>query len=229
VVTKPAAREALIGRDRARAGPAEKWIDPLPTSQDLAWRTLLRLFGQFGRPPHLSEIGQEIGLMPEQLQTLVSELQAHDLLGMNDAADTIVYAYPFTGEATDYRVELHSHKLNALCAIDALGVGGMYQTDVTVASSCRYCESSIELGTAQCGRALSYARPAGVVVWYDLAYSQAAATSCCLSIGFFCCDEHLQQWLAGQTSCRAGYRLALDEALEVGRALFEPVLAIAES
>ena len=56
-------------------------------------------------------------------------------------------------------------------------------------------------------------------------YGQAAATSCCPSIGFFCCDEHLGHWLEGQTARRAGYRLSLDEALEVGRALFEPILA----
>ena len=86
-------------------------------------------------------------------------------------------------------------------------------------SSCRHCGTSIEICTAQSGRALGYARPAGAVVWYDLAYSQAAATSCCPSIGFFCRDEHLQQWLAAQAAGGSGYRLALDEALEVGRAL----------
>jgi hypothetical protein len=53
LVTKAAAREALIGRDRARAGPAEKWIDALPTVQDLTWRTVLQLFAQLGRPPDL--------------------------------------------------------------------------------------------------------------------------------------------------------------------------------
>ncbi|HWE93943.1 MAG TPA: alkylmercury lyase family protein [Tepidisphaeraceae bacterium] len=227
VVTMPAAREALIGRNRARAGPAEKWIATLPTPQDLAWRTVLQLFGQFGRPPHLSEIGKEIGLGPDQIRMLVSELQAHDLLAVDHATGTIAYAYPFTGAATEHRVELHGHKLNALCAIDALGVGGMYQTDVTVASACRFCATNIEIRTAQNGKTLSCARPDGAVVWYDLAYNQTAATSCCPSIGFFCSDEHLQQWLAAQTTPREGCRLALDEALEVGRALFEPILATA--
>jgi alkylmercury lyase len=121
---------------------------------------------------------------------LVSELQAQDLLGMDDAARTIVYAYPFTREATEHRVELDGHKLNALCAIDALGVGGMYQTDVIVVSSCRFCGTNIEIHTAQNGKALGYARPTGAVVWYDLAYIHIAAASCCPSIGFFCCDEH---------------------------------------
>jgi alkylmercury lyase len=122
-------------------------------------------------------------------------------------------------------VELHGYILNALCAIDALGVGGMYRTDVAITSSCRHCRTVIDIRTAKNGKALSHARPDSTVVWYDLAYSESAATSCCPSIAFFCGDDHLQQWLAGQTSPRAGYRLALDEALEVGRAIFEPVLA----
>jgi alkylmercury lyase len=225
VVTKPAAREALIGRDRARAGPSEKWIGTLPPPADLAWRSVLELFGRFGRPPNLMEISKESGLALEQTQALVSDLQAHDLLGVGDLTGAIDYAYPFTKRTTEHRVELQGRKLNALCAIDALGVGGMFRADVTIESSCRYCGTSIGIGTSQSGRAVSYARPAAAVVWYDLAYSQAAATSCCPSIGFFCCDEHLQQWLAEQTTRRAGYRLAIDEALEVARALFEPIFA----
>jgi len=226
VVTKLAAREALVGRGRSRAGPSEKWIGTLPTMQDLTWRTVLELFGRLGRPPRLAEIGSEIGLPLDQVRGLVVELQAHDLLGMDQAAGAIIYAYPFTGQATEHRVELHGHKLNALCAIDALGVGGMYRTDVTVASSCRFCGTSIDIGTAQNGKALSHTRPTTAVVWCDLAYSQTTAISCCPSIAFFCGDEHLEEWFAEQTPQRAGHRLKLDEALEVARAIFEPVLAI---
>jgi alkylmercury lyase len=65
----------------------------------------------------------------------MSELHAHDFLGMDEATRTISYVYPLAGQATDHRVELHGRELNALCAIDALGVGGMYRTDVSVASS----------------------------------------------------------------------------------------------
>jgi hypothetical protein len=53
---------------------------------------VLELSGWFGRPPNLSEIGKEIGFAPEQIQALVSELQAHDLLGVDDPAGAIDYA-----------------------------------------------------------------------------------------------------------------------------------------
>jgi hypothetical protein len=210
-------------------GLSEKCKLALGTSQDLAWRTVLELFGKLGQPPNVTEIGRSAGWSPEQVHSHLAELQVHDLLGIDRATGAIVYAYPFTSQATEHRVKLYGQTLHALCAIDALGIGSMFRTDVTITSSCRLCAIPIEIATTQAGQAVSCARPADAVVWYDLAYDQAAATSCCPSIGFFCSDDHLQQWLASRISPRAGSRLALGEAMEVGRAIFEPVLAAARS
>jgi hypothetical protein len=93
VVSTPAAREALLGRDHARLGLVEKWNQALEPAQDRVWRTVLQLFATFGRPPHFSEIGQETGLPVENLRVLIAELQAHDLLGMDGPAGTVAYAY----------------------------------------------------------------------------------------------------------------------------------------
>jgi alkylmercury lyase len=227
VVTRPAGREALLGRDRSRIGLAEKWDQALEPAQDRVWRTVIELFARSGKPPHLHEIGEQTGRSIENLRTLVAELQAHDLLGSDQSHDVILYAYPFTGEQTEHRVLLRGRKLHAVCAIDALGVAGMFRTDVLIASSCRACGGGIEVGTARGGKSLSRARPVGAVVWYDLAYSGCAAASCCRSIAFFCSKVELQRWLSGQNPQPTGYRLTLDDALEVGRALFEPVLAAA--
>jgi alkylmercury lyase len=225
VITRPRAREALLGRDRSRFGLADKWNQILEPVQDRVWRTVLELFAKSGRALHLHEIGKETGLSVENLRTLVSELQAHDLVGMDRSAGAIAYAYPFTGQETEHRVQLRGRKLHAVCAIDALGIAGMFRTDALIESSCRACGSRIEIGTAQGGKSLSHAQPVDAVVWYDLAYSGRAATSCCPSIAFFCSEAELQQRSSAQSPRRAGYLLTLDEALEVGRALFEPVLA----
>ncbi|SRR6266436_2676245 len=225
VLTRPRAREALLRRDRSRFGLAEKWIQVLEPTQDRVWRTVLELFARSGRPPHLHEIAKETRLSVENIRVLVSELQAHDLLGSHKSADVILYAYPFSAGQTEHRVRLRDRKLYAVCAIDALGIAGMFRTDVDIESSCRACGSRIEISTAQSGKSLSHARPIDAVVWYDLAYSGRAAASCCPSIAFFCSDAELRQWLRARSPQRAGYPLTLDEALEVGRALFEPALA----
>jgi hypothetical protein len=226
-VTQAAARDALLARDRTRAGVQTKWGHALPAQGDLLWQTVLMLFASHSRPPLVAEIARDTCLPFDQVRALLLELQTYDLLGLDHAADAIIYAYPFTSQPTEHHVNINGRTLNALCAIDALGAGGMYRTDTTITSSCRLCGTTIEVGTAQQGTALSHARPAGAVVWYDFAYSQTAAMSCCPSIGFFCGDGHLQQWMAAQTAARAGYRLTLDEALEVGRAIFGPVFAAA--
>jgi alkylmercury lyase len=224
VVTRPRAREALLGRDRSRFGLAEKWNQALEPAQDRVWRTVLDLFARTGRPPHLHEIGKETGLPVENIRVLVSQLQAHDLLGSDESADVILYAYPLTTAQTEHRVQLGGRKLHAVCAIDALGIAGMFRTDAVIESSCRACGSRIEIGTAQSGKSLSHARPVDAVVWYDVAYSGRAAASCCPSIAFVCSEAELRQWLSAQSPQRAGYPLTLGEALEVSRALFEPVL-----
>src|SRR6266851_9192142 len=90
VVTGPEARAALLGRDRSRTGLAEKWNQPLEPAQDRVWRTVLELFARSGRPPHLHEICKETGLSGENLRVLVSELQAHDLLGMDSTSGAML-------------------------------------------------------------------------------------------------------------------------------------------
>ena len=195
--------------------------------QDLAWRKIVKFFGTNGRAPSVPEIVESIGVSGEQAHAILADLQAHDLLGLDGSATTISYAYPFAGLATEHRVELHGRHLYAVCAIDALGVAGMFRTNATIASSCRSYGSRIEIRTAQDGRSLGQCDPAETVVWYDLAYNQTAAASCCPAIAFFCSDAHLGQWLCAQSPERIGQRLTVDEGLEVGRALFEPVLATA--
>ena len=226
-VTRPAARAALLARDRSRMGLAERWNHALEPAQDRVWRTVLELFARSGKPPHLHEISEETGLAGENLRTFIAELEAHDLLGSGPSADVVRYAYPFTSDQTEHHVQLRDRKLHAVCAIDALGIAAMLGTDVVIESSCLVCGSGIEIGTAYRGNSLSYARPVNAVVWYDLAYSGCAAASCCPSIAFFCSEAELRQWVSAQNPQPNGYRLTLDDALEVGRALFEPVLAAA--
>jgi hypothetical protein len=91
VVIRPAAREALLGRDRSRIGLAEKWNHALEPAQDRVWRTVIELFARSGTPPHLHEIGEETDLSAENLRRLVAELQAYDLLGSDPSADVILY------------------------------------------------------------------------------------------------------------------------------------------
>jgi alkylmercury lyase len=226
VVTQPATREALSGRTAARSGLVEKWSTRLDDVEDLVWRRVLELFPVLGRPPRFEEVARAVEMRQERLAPVLRQLQQRDLLAFDEATGVILHAYPFTGSNTGHRVHLGERMLNALCAVDALGVGSMYGRDVSIESSCHLCGAEIRIATAQDGAALESVSPASAVVWYDADYSgSCAATSCCPSITFFCSDDHLQHWLSSRAAQRQGYRLSPDEALEMGRALFGPVLS----
>lgn len=223
VVTRRAG-EALAGRMTARAGLLDNWAVRLGISEDLLWRTILRLYVDLARPPDLVEIAASTGIDTDTAAGLLDVLRSRDLIGLDPHGGGIQLAYPFTQAATGHSVELKGRALHALCAIDALGVGAMYKTDATISSSCRQCGSMIRVKVAHEGRRLEDVFPAKAVVWYDFAYEGSAAASCCPAITFFCSGEHLEGWRHDQKTQRVGIDLTMAEALEVGRAVFGPVL-----
>jgi hypothetical protein len=203
----------------------ERWSKPLDPNADLVWQILLRMFVREGRAPRSAEIAIATSLSPESVTATLRELERRDLIGLSPGTEAIRFAYPWSTERTGHRVALGAHTLWALCAIDALAAAPMYRTDVSVDSACVTCANKIYIATALHGRALRTMSPPEAVVWYDFSYAGCAADSCCPSITFFCSDEHLHPWLKAQRRRPKGVRLSMGEALEVGGAIFGPVLA----
>lgn len=223
-ITRLAAREALLGRMTSRVGLLDQWSCSLEPDQDLVWRTALQLYAKHGRAPSTIELATDADIAVDRLTDLLAELDGRDLIGFERAAARIRWAYPFTEANTGHCVELNGRTLRALCAIDALGVAAMYRADTTITSSCRHCGTTVSVTIAAAGRALADVHPSDATVWYDFSYKGRAAASCCLSIAFFCSAAHLQSWQESSQDPRVGIGLSMDEALELGRAIFGPVL-----
>jgi hypothetical protein len=224
-VTKPAARQALIGRLAARVGLLDRWSCRLEADQDVVWQTALRLYAERGRAPSIPNLAATAAIAVDKLVALLNDLESHDLISLDRARERIWLAYPFTEAETEHQVELNGRTLRAPCAIDALGVAAMYSSDTTVTSPCRHCSKTVQVATAAAGRELANVHPSHSMVWYDFAYDGSAAASCCPSIAFFCSPSHLQLWQEAPANSRAGVGLSMGEALEVGRAIFGPILA----
>jgi hypothetical protein len=105
----------------------------------------------------------------------------------------------------------------------------MYRTDASIDSTCAFCAGRMYVATALHGRALRTMSPPEAVVWYDFSFAGCAAASCCPSIVFFCSDDHLEAWLNSRSPRPDGVRLSMAEALEVGGAIFGPVLTDPET
>ena len=222
VVSSPAVKDALlvmVGSDHV----LNRWSGYDPAA-DRVRAALLQLFAEHGRAPTPGALAKRAALSEPAIRPLLEELRRRDLVVLD--GDKIVGAYPFTGRATGHRVTLDGRVLNAMCAVDALGIGAMTDHDIAITSNCRHCGAPIRITTRDRGQALADVAPTTAVVWLSVDYKGAcAANSLCAATSFFCSDDHLFAWRRERSTDEAGFRLSIEEGLEAGRALFGPGLA----
>jgi hypothetical protein len=223
-VTSPTARDALRAILNTR-NMENTWQGYAPM-EDRVRVAVLRHYGTAGRAPEVAALAARLGMTAASVKRLLGRLAARDLVVLEGAADRVVGAYPFTDRDTEHRVRLGRSEARAMCAIDALGAGAMLGQDVEVRSRCRACGRPIRVATRDRGAALVDVDPASALVWSGIRYENGcAATSLCTVIAFFCSDGHLESWRANERPDVRGYRLDMDEALQLGRAIFAPALA----
>ena len=211
--------QAMVGSDHV----FDRWSGYDPAT-DRVRVALLKLYAEEGRAPTTGALAERAGLNETSVRTLLEELRRRDLAVLD--GERIVGAYPFTDKDTGHRVTLDGRVLNAMCAVDALGIGAMTDRDIAIASRCRHCGAPIRIATRDQGRALAQIEPQTAVMWQSVRYEGAcAANSLCATTAFFCSDDHLSAWRRQQAADEAGFRLSIEEGLEAGRALFGPSLA----
>lgn len=225
-ITLLKAREVLRRRLAAHPSGVNGWAG-LDKAEDKALTAVLRYFAGHGRGPSIEDVAGASGQPIETVQRVVETLRARDLVVLDASSTSIVAAYPFAAYATGHRVTVGSQIVDSLCAIDALGTGAMCGTKTMISSACAHCGKPIHIATSNSGMALATVEPPTAVVWYTLAFSGCVAQSRCPSTVFFCHDDHLTAWRASQGAQVTGDRLAMEEALEIGIALFGPLLRCA--
>ncbi len=222
VVTSPAVRNALqamVGSDHV----LNRWSG-YNAATDRVRVALLQLYAEDGRAPTTRALAERAELSETVIRPLLAELRRRDLLVLD--GERIVGAYPFTDRDTGHQVTLDVHVVNAMCAVDALGIGSTTDGDIAVASPCRHCGAPIRITTRQRGRALAEVAPSTAVMWQSVRNEGGcAASSLCATTAFFCSDEDLSAWRDGRSADEPGFRLSIEEGLEAGRALFGPSLA----
>lgn len=220
----PLGRNALAA-SMAVAGRREKWAGLAP-AEDAAWRAILLAFAAHGHAPAACDLARISGQSEAELTHLLSALRRRDLIVL-DTGGAVTAAYPFSAAPTPHRVMLGAAAapVHALCAIDALGAGGMLGTDAAIHSRCAHCGAAITIQTRDRGRNLASVEPADAIVWSGIRYAGGcAATSGCARKLFFCSDAHLEAWRARTDPTGTGYRLPVPVALQLGLALFMPML-----
>ncbi len=222
-VTSKKAGEALA--DVLGAGRLEARWSGLDPDGDRIRRAILVEYAATGHAPSLARLAELTGIGSDGVGGLLRDLEGRDIVVMEEGGETITGAYPFTERETGHRVDLGGTALNAMCAIDALGAGAMCGRDTTIHSSCRHCRLPIRIETCNRGAEIASASPEGAVVWSGIRDTRGcSADTICPIMAFFCSDDCLDAWRRTGAGSE-GHRLSMEEGLQVGKALFTPLLA----
>jgi len=178
-------------------------------------RSILRSFAERGAPPpHTAE-------EHPQVAAALQRLRDSDLVVLDDQ-DRIIGAYPFTLEETPHRLTVNSHRLHAMCALDALAVGPMFDCAVRIDSSCAISRQPIHIH--QQGMVLLEVEPADSLLlgihWQPVA--TCAAHSLCRDMVFLKDLDAATVWQ--QTDPEARELFGLQEAVQIAARFFTPLM-----
>ncbi len=180
-----------------------------------------------GRLPFLTEVEEYFTQIPDdRIRTILLRLDQLDVIHLNNNQTAIAAAYPFSGLSTSHMVVFKKEafkSLYAMCAIDALGVGFMFNCDVVIESNCFHCNERIRIVIKN--NEIVSLNPEELVVWGDMEYSNCAAVSVCKNINFFSSNNHYTKWQR-KIPNRRGSLLQIQEALYLGKMFFERRLKI---
>ena len=182
---------------------------------------ILRYFATDGRPGNaeLRVAAERLEIDTDRaLETLAREDLVHRGFG-----GEITVAYPFSGRPTAHRVRFASgHEVDAMCAIDALGIAPMFGEEIEVESRDPVSGDEIRARVAPDGAAEWWPESA-VVVAGAIRGQGEVCCGCCPVLNFFVSPSTAEGWLAEHAEVR-GIVISMGEAAAAGRAVFGDVL-----
>ncbi|MEU9848186.1 organomercurial lyase [Streptomyces sp. NPDC047985] len=212
------AKEALdvVGRDgRGRHAPAERGLRAVH-------QAVLRHFAATGTAPARDVLEPVAAQSGRTAGEVLAELAAEDFLTLEEETGQIRAAYPFSAVPTRHRVGLASGvTVWSMCAIDALGIPAMLNTDIVISSTDPVTGDPITI-TSHGGTTLWEPRSAVVFVGQRPG-GGPAATACCDALNFFTSDATARTWVAEHPGV-PGRIVDQAQAEHVGAQTFGPLL-----
>lgn len=185
---------------------------------------ILQTFVDTGQSPTLSDIQKQFSLDTEaDAEKLLSELEQTKAIHRNPGDFLVTHAYPFSNEPTAHQVTLASGvKVYSMCAVDALGIPFMLNTDARIESECLHCQQAVHISVQ--AEKISDHSPKELMVGYvSMGNCSTPATEQCPHINFFCSQKHLDTWSNNHPEHELKF-LPLEQALEQGKRIFGDLL-----
>jgi hypothetical protein len=181
---------------------------------------ILRRFATDGRPSSgdLRAAAERLGLDTEDA---LETLSRQDLVHRGRDGEISV-AYPFSGRPSAHRVRFPSgHEVDAMCAIDALGIAPMFGEAIEIESRDAGSGAEIRARVAADG-SVEWSPESAVVVAGAVRSQGDACCGCCPVLNFFVSPANAERWLTEHHEVR-GNVISLPDAAAAGRAVFGDV------
>ena len=182
---------------------------------------ILRRFTTSGRPggAETRAAAERLGL---EADPALATLAREDLVHRGRDGE-IAVAYPFSGRPTAHRVRFAGgHEVDAMCAIDALGIAPMLGEPIEIVSRDPLTGDEIAAQVEPNG-VVRWLPESAVVVCGAIVAGGDSCQGCCRVLNFFVSPASAEHWLSEHPQV-PGTVISIPEAAAAGRAVFGDVL-----
>jgi Alkylmercury lyase len=205
----------VVGRGgRGRCAPGERGLRAVH-------QAVLRHFAATGAAPDPADLEAAAAGSGRTVADVLGELAVEDFLTL-DQAGRIRAAYPFSAVPTRHRVQIADTVAAwSMCAIDALGIPAMLDTDVVTSSTDPVSGDPVTVAT---DGATTRWEPAGAVVFVGQRPGGGpAATACCDALNFFTGEATARAWITEHPDI-PGRVVDQAQAADIAAQTFGPLL-----
>jgi predicted NBD/HSP70 family sugar kinase len=172
-------------------------------------------------PPTAAHLAKQAQALALDIDEAVAALARDDLVHV-DETGAVTVAYPFSARARGHEVAVGGHVVQAMCAIDALGIAPMLDQPIEVRSHDPISGSEIRVNANPDGAA-AWQPETAVVLAGRSACEGPSYCGCCDVLNFFETTENAQRYLREKGGVE-GMPISIREAAAAGRAIFGAVL-----
>ena len=160
----------------------------------------------------------------EHVPAAIDLLRQYDMLTVSSSGvpDGV---YPFTTSERGHTVQVNGQRVHAMCALDALAIGPMFQKNTHIRSQCGVTADPIEIWMS--GEMVQNLEEVGQthigIGWRAADAESCCADSLCTEMIFLRDKGTAEQWLADHAADREIF--TLQEAVQLASLFFVPLLS----
>ncbi len=185
-------------------------------------RWILSSFARGGQPAvdELCDLASDLGLEIEDALNLFAKL---DLVHHDPSSGEILVAYPFSARPRGHSVLIDgAHRVEAMCAIDALGLAPMLERPIEITSHDPLSGGEIWVRLDP-GEGAWWEPTTAVVLVGSAGCDGPSFRGCCDVVNFFQTDDSANTYLVAHPEL-SGFPISIPDAIEAGRTVFADLL-----